>query len=124
MRNLLVQAWKSKKGIRNIFVPLWDRELHALLGKEKEIREMGTVLLIEPKNLFDSLRGFFKERGINFSYKIDKQNLILKANQQERKFENLSNLAEFLFCSNGKSPEGIWKEFLPIPIPPYGLNYA
>ncbi|MCM8809134.1 MAG: hypothetical protein NC934_03030, partial [Candidatus Omnitrophica bacterium] len=48
LRKFLFEAWKSKKGIRNIFVPLWDKELHSFLGKKKEIREMGTVLLLKP----------------------------------------------------------------------------
>ncbi|MCM8785591.1 MAG: GNAT family N-acetyltransferase [Candidatus Omnitrophica bacterium] len=124
LRKFLFKAWINKKGIRNIFIPLWDRESHLFLGKENEIREMGTVLLINPEILFNSLDGFFKERGINFSYKKEQEKFILKADKEEKSFENLSKLSEFLFCFSGKFPEGIWKEFLPIPIPPYGLNYA
>lgn len=123
-RNVFLEVWKSKKGKKNIFVPLWDRELHFLLGKEKEGREMGTILLIDPKVLLDSLDGFFKEQGITLEYKINCNKFILKVNKEEKTFENIAAFAEFLFCSNGKIPEGIWKDILPIPIPSYGLNYA
>jgi len=55
-RKLLITAWKSLKGKRRIFVPIWDKELIDYLGKAKEIKEMATFLLINHHNLSDSIK--------------------------------------------------------------------
>ncbi len=123
-RELLTRAWRSRKGVKNVLVPLWDRELRYYLGKEKEIKEVGTVLLLNPESFVGALEGYYKERGVRLGcYKKGTQ-FLLKADSVEVKFKNISDLAAFLFCSHGKMPKGIWKEILPLPIPPYGFNYA
>ncbi|HOK55808.1 MAG TPA: GNAT family N-acetyltransferase [bacterium] len=123
-RKFLVEAWKSRRGKKNIFVPLWDRELHYLLGKEKEKREMGTILLINPEILFSSLYDFFRERNIEIEYRTEDNKFLLKAYNEEKKFENLTTFSEFLFNFHEENQNGIWKKILPIPLPSYGLNYA
>lgn len=124
-RNILVEAWKSKKGKKQIIVPLWDKELCFYLGKEKEIREFGTVLLVNPEILIDSIKSIFYERGIEIEIFKKENNFWLKVGDEKKAFDNISEMAIFLFCSDGKIPqEGVWKDILPIPLPSYGFNYA
>ncbi|HOV22076.1 MAG TPA: GNAT family N-acetyltransferase [bacterium] len=121
IRELLAKVWKSRGKKVNIYIPLWDEELKYYLGKEKEVKEMGTILLINPNLLIENLSGYFIERGVEIDYLKRENKILLKANKKEKEFKDNKDLARFLLHLNN---EEVWKNIFPIPLPFYGFNYA
>jgi len=121
IRELLAKAWKNRGKKLNLYVPLWDKELKHYLGNESGIKEMGTVILINPEILIKNLTGYFIEQGVDVKFSQHGNRILLKANKKEKRFKNNKDLAKFLFHLNN---EKVWENILPLPLPFYGCNYT
>ncbi len=121
LREIIIKMLKRKKKKVEFYLPIWDKEIKTYLGKEKEIKERGTILLINPKLLFDNLRGFFTERGAKVEIVQKNEEYLLTVNGKRKKFKNKVDLSNFIFTLKEEEP---WKDVFPIPFPVYGFDYA